>query len=421
MSNYDWEKFGDDIKKTVQEAVDSNNFGELNKTIANTVNEAMNALSDGIKTAGQSFGVSSNSYQNKTREVVEQYKSANRVTNRSGVPKKSSLMNRTSPYFANLTGFKAGGIVMTVLGMTFSSIFFVLFLVTLILTAVASPVPYLATVPGLFVPLFGSLWLGTGALGIAGIRRLGRIKRFKSYVKAIGDRGYIELQKLGDTIGRKRQFLLKDTKGMIRDGWFKQGYIDHQGTSLMVTDQVYEEYQKMVFQIEDKKAKEEAEAIKRDTSGLDSNVQEIVRVGEEYVEKIRVSNVKTACPEIGGKIARIEMLLVRIFSRVREEPETATDTRRLMDYYLPTTVKLIEAYQELDSQPVQGKNIKASKREIESTLDTLNVAFEKMLDSMFQNTAIDVSADISVLNTLLAQEGLTKSSFEKPREEMKED
>ena len=77
-----------------------------------------------------------------------------------------------------------------------------------------------------------------------------------------------------------------------------------------------------------------------------------------------------------------------------------------MDYYLATAIKLLEAYEELDAQPVAGENILSSKAEIEATLDTLNVAFEKILDSLFQDTAWDVSSDISVLNTVLAQEGL---------------
>ena len=83
----------------------------------------------------------------------------------------------------------------------------------------------------------------------------------------------------------------------------------------------------------------------------------------------------------------------------------------MMQYYLPTTVKLLEAYEQLDKQPVQGENIRNSKREIEKTLDTLNVAFEKLLDSLFQDTAWDVSSDISVLQTRLAQEGLTEGDF----------
>ena len=67
----------------------------------------------------------------------------------------------------------------------------------------------------------------------------------------------------------------------------------------------------------------------------------------------------------------------------------------------------------MDAQPIQGETIEGSKREIEATLDTLNLAFEKLLDSVFKDTAMDVSSDISVLNTLLAQEGLTEDEFSK--------
>lgn len=82
---------------------------------------------------------------------------------------------------------------------------------------------------------------------------------------------------------------------------------------------------------------------------------------------------------------------------------------------LPTTVKLLETYRELDSQPIQSDNIVDSKREIEKALDSLSVAFEKLLDSLFRDVATDVSSDITVLRTVLAQEGLTESPFDKAR------
>ena len=84
-----------------------------------------------------------------------------------------------------------------------------------------------------------------------------------------------------------------------------------------------------------------------------------------------------------------------------------------MDYYLPMTVKLLGAYEELDRQPVQGENILNSKKEIEDTLDTLNNAFAKLLDNLFEDTAWDVSSDISVLQTMLAQEGLMEDGLKK--------
>ena len=90
-----------------------------------------------------------------------------------------------------------------------------------------------------------------------------------------------------------------------------------------------------------------------------------------------------------------------------------SDLKKLMDYYLPMTIKLLNAYADMDAQPIQGDTIENSKREIETTLDTLNVAFERLLDDLFADTALDVSSDISVLNTLLAQEGLTDDELTK--------
>ena len=95
------------------------------------------------------------------------------------------------------------------------------------------------------------------------------------------------------------------------------------------------------------------------------------------------------------------------------------DLKKMMDYYLPMTVKLLNAYAEMDAQPVQGETILASKKEIEDTLGTLNLAFEKLLDSIFEDTAMDVSSDISVLNTLLAQEGLTDDALSKLKKQEK--
>ena len=107
-------------------------------------------------------------------------------------------------------------------------------------------------------------------------------------------------------------------------------------------------------------------------------------------------------------------MIRRIFNRVEQHPELVGDLQKFMNYYLPTTVKLLQAYEELDRQPVEGDNIKTAKTEIEHTLDTINEAFENLLDRFFKDTAWDVSTDISVLKTMLAQEGLTgKDDFQK--------
>lgn len=101
------------------------------------------------------------------------------------------------------------------------------------------------------------------------------------------------------------------------------------------------------------------------------------------------------------------MIVSRIFAQVEKDPTLAPELHQFMNYYLPTTQKLLDVYREMDIQPVQGQNISDTKKEIEATLDTINQAFENLLDSCYKDTAWDVSTDISVLNTMLANEGLT--------------
>ena len=86
--------------------------------------------------------------------------------------------------------------------------------------------------------------------------------------------------------------------------------------------------------------------------------------------------------------------------------------KKMMSYYLPTTKKLLDAYCEMDAQPISGQNIENTKKEIEASLDTINKAFENLLDSFFEETAWDISSDITVLQTMLAQEGLTGKDFQ---------
>ena len=83
-----------------------------------------------------------------------------------------------------------------------------------------------------------------------------------------------------------------------------------------------------------------------------------------------------------------------------------------MNYYLPTTRKLVDAYRDLDREPIAGESIVKTKKEIEDTLDTINQAFENLLNSFFEEKALDISSYISVLHTMLEQEGLTGKDFD---------
>ena len=87
------------------------------------------------------------------------------------------------------------------------------------------------------------------------------------------------------------------------------------------------------------------------------------------------------------------------FAQAKQNPDKLPQMRKFMDYYLPTALKLLKTYAELDAQGVEGENIRESKQRIEQVMDTLVTAFEAQLDRLFEDDALDVSTDIDVMET----------------------
>ena len=136
-----------------------------------------------------------------------------------------------------------------------------------------------------------------------------------------------------------------------------------------------------------------------------------VEEGNEYIRRIREINDDIPGEEISNKLYRLERVCTKIFEYIEDNPEKLSDIRKFMNYYLPTTLKLVQTYHEFSGQPVQGENITKAKKEIEEMLDNINQAFEKMLDKLFEDDAMDISTDISVMSTMLAQEGLLEDGI----------
>lgn len=439
MENGDWERFGEEIRRSVQEAVDSWDFSRLNQTITNTIDAAMHGgqrTSRGVDPVGfdQDLGYKYNETKEAGRTGRENHGSS--YTHTDGDTHRDAYGETGVELYGKTTGAKAGGIALAIagggIGIVFLGMSLMLAVVQLLTGGIVS-----AGFWALIVT-FGVLFLvGTG-IAAGGVKKLGLVKRFRNYQKILGSREYCDLKELAEQTGEKPKQVLKDVKKMIESGWFSQGRLDAQEKCLMLSDQAYEQYRSVMEEY--RKRQEETKAGKAEsgatagaakdkkvqsTEGVTSEerkkdlspeVEAIVRKGEEYIRKIHACNDAIPGEEISAKIARMELLIGRIFDRVEQNPQVVGETQKLMSYYLPTTLKLLEAYEELDRQPVQGENIATSKREIEETLDTLNTAFEKLLDSLFQETAWDVSSDISVLKMMLAQEGLGPDDFQKKEE-----
>ena len=129
------------------------------------------------------------------------------------------------------------------------------------------------------------------------------------------------------------------------------------------------------------------------------------------ISQIRELNDRIADPVISAKIDQIEGITTRIFTVVRKKPERIGEIRKFMNYYLPTTLKLLDSYAMLEEQGIEGDNITASKEQISHILDTLIVSFKKQLDLLFSSQAMDISSDIEVMENMLAADGLKDSDF----------
>ena len=142
-------------------------------------------------------------------------------------------------------------------------------------------------------------------------------------------------------------------------------------------------------------------------AGVDPRIRQIVDEGNAYLIKIHHANDVIEEAEMADKRARREGVVRRIVVGVHDNPETADDLGQFMSYYLPTTGKLVDAYVDLEEHGEHGPNAEATRREIKSMLDVINDSFEKLSDDMLQDKAWDLQSDMSVLRTMLRQDGLS--------------
>ena len=404
-------ELGDRIKEIIDTAVSTKDYRQMTEdikqTVGQTINSAVNSAvdsgSEAIKNGLNSmFGSGNPEYYNKTKEFEERRRREREQERKKQEEEKAKECMLT--LYDRNTGGRMKGMMLAISGGILAS---GMGLGTLVLS-VFGTVGHMSS-----LVLGGTCFLAAGALAgvgllTGGIKKLGKLERFQKYIGTLGTHTYCNFEQLSAAVGKPVKFVKKDVKKMISDGWFRQGHIDAQETCLITSNETYQQYTQTAKALEEKKQEEE-----RRQADLSPEVQEVLDKGNEFLDKIHKSNDAIPGVEISAKISRMELIVEKIFERAQKHPEIIPDLKKMMNYYLPMTVKLLDAYEEMDRMPVQGENIQSSKKEIEDTLDTLNQAFEKLLDYVFQDTAWDVSSDISVLHTLLAQEGLTDDDFAK--------
>ena len=260
-----------------------------------------------------------------------------------------------------------------------------------------------------------------------------RLKQYRRYASVIGDRNEVSIRGLAASTGLPVENVASDLQAMIDEGFMgRDAYIDRSHMMLYINPNVVE------TRFVDRKAEPvvnvyispevrastvaAARATQSGSAGSEArgtpaqakrqkapeSPKADVDEFEAKLREIRALNDAIQNPDVSERIDRIGELTASIFRVVQEKPEHAEEVRKFMNYYLPTTLKLLKSYSLMERQSYQGENIQNSRRKIEDVLDTLVRGFEQQQDRLFRTEAIDVESDISVLETMMASDGLVE-------------
>lgn len=230
------------------------------------------------------------------------------------------------------------------------------------------------------------VWVTSGVgLLIGGAMGRKRMRLFTTLQAVVGTRDNIPVSEVAAALALEPEKARRQLNKALDKGLFGSGaYLDMRTDTLVIRGEA---------------PQPEKKATAAEKPAGESQYQAILR-------QLREVNDAIPGEEMSAKIDRLEAITAKIFAAAEKDPEKLPKMRRFMDYYLPTALKLLNAYSQFDSQGGDGEMIRQSKRKIEQTMDVLVEGFETQLDNLFADDALDVEADIRVLQNMMAQDGL---------------
>ena len=455
-NNSIYSEIGKQIKDSLSQGLSTGDFSGLNEAISDSVKgalkEAGNSIKDEFKLPSEDGWKSTNAsrrannynYANphgnpsSSREYAEMLKAQREARikahqqninvkyHTAGQTQNNSFSSGTSLSFLGKNELalpvkfepvgKISGIACAVCGIA-----------GMIPSGIATLVSLLGAGVGSWFIAFGVLTAGFGVLTRVGFARRELYNRAKKYALVAGNNKYASVNTLSESLGIKAGKVKRDIKRMLNKGFFPEGYLDEEETTLMLSTDVYKQYQQTknyaiqaaaeqtaqdigakpkhkgrILPLSEKAKAAKAKLTKEQRQELEAMVTE----GNDCIIKLHELNDDIPGEQISRKLDELENTLKEIFTRVEENPEQMDRMHKLMDYYLPTMLKLVEAYKEYDQVSCPGEDILSAKQEIENTLDTINEAFVQLLNNLFRDSVWDVTTDAQVLQSMLKQEGL---------------
>ena len=259
---------------------------------------------------------------------------------------------------------------------------------------------------GSFFPFDGNLLAAGLVFGVPGtllickgIKKSRAEKRYGRILKTVGIAPCITLKRIAKLSGIKLEKVKKDVDDMVDRGYFgSAAMVDHNNGILYVVPG-------SPLSKEDREAQAEAPAV------APAQTQEAKAAAprdnyDQLIAQLRTLNERIQDEDMSNRIYRIEAVVKATLLAVREHPEKKAQLQRFMDYYLPTTIRLLESYAAFEGQEVSTENIRKSKENIEKMMGTLGEAYETQFDSLFRTETMDLNAEIQAMDSLLRQDGL---------------
>lgn len=231
-------------------------------------------------------------------------------------------------------------------------------------------------------------------------------KRYNTYVKDLRFKNIELIDDLAVYSKAEPEKVIKDLNKAVRMKLIPQGHFGRDNLIFIVSDELYEKYKdkQAVYDRYYRKQVEERLRMKERTKEM----QAIMNQGQGYIDKIHESNDIIKDKIISQKLDRMESVVSMIFHEVDVNPQNADKLGMFMNYYLPTTEKLLEAYIEIDEKQIKGKSLEKTKKDIEGAIDKIIDSFEGLLDKFYQEKELDIATDISAMEILMKQDGLSE-------------
>ena len=223
----------------------------------------------------------------------------------------------------------------------------------------------------------GGLW--------AGLRKRKQASRWRNYLAMVGKQSSVSISALAAAAGLSPGKVRDDLADMLDDGLFPQGYLDYGGDRLILTSEGVPQQSK-------------EQPAPPPPAGEDENA---------VLTEIKAVNDAIDNEKMSAQIDRIGVITAKILDYQKTHPDKAPQLHSFLSYYLPTTLKILRAYGQLEDQEVSGQNITAAMQRIEGMMDKVVEGFEKQLDLLFQGDAMDITTDVEVLERMLAKDGLS--------------